>query len=41
MNKKLTNKDIINETKCCIAGNCKSCPLRALISSSKTHFEWK
>ena len=27
MDKKFTNEKIINVAKCCITGNCKSCPL--------------
>lgn len=27
MNKKLTNKDIINGAKCCAEGSCGNCPL--------------
>ena len=27
MDKKLTKEDIINVAKCCITGNCESCPL--------------
>lgn len=39
MNKRITNEHIINMTECCITGNCKSCPLRALISRDKNSFE--
>ena len=39
MDKKFTNEKIINVAKCCITGNCKSCPLKALISRDKNSFE--
>lgn len=50
MDKKLTNKDIINEAKCCAEGSCENCPLSGtycrlffaeyIINTAKPAFDW-